>query len=148
MRCALVGLLLCSACAFSGCGVGGAPQALPSAQHGGEIMALPGGKGFAELLIDRGQPAKGATGKLAKAAPTRLLAYFYQSDGSTALSPAPSDVKVHLGAADQGKDVTLAPQSAPAGQFASEPGEFPTELRGELNLTLGGEPVRAPFMFR
>ncbi len=57
-------------------------------------------------------------------------------------------MKVHLGAADKGKDVKLTSQTTPAGQFASEPGQYPSELRGELELTLGGEPVQAPFIFR
>ena|ERR1017187_8999437 len=130
------------------CGCNGGPTlgtALPTAQHGGQILTLPGGKGFAEILTERRAPVKAPATKAAK---TRLLAYFYQPDGSTALSPAPSDVKVRLGTADNGRDVQLTPQTTPAGLFASEPGQFPDELRGQIELTLGGEPVQADFMFR
>lgn len=144
MRRAFAGLVLLSAFVGSGCGVVATSEtALPAAQHGGNIVALPGGKGFAELVVDRGAPAKGKA-----APPARLLAYFYQPDGSSALTPPPSDVKVHLGAADKGTDVKLTSQATPAGQFASEPGQYPSELRGELELTLGSEPVQAPFIFR
>ena len=142
------GLVWLPALILCGCNGGATPRTgtpLPAAQHGGHILSLPGGKGFAEILTERGAPAKGAATKAAK---TRLLAYFYQPDGSTALSPAPSDVKVTLGAAETGRDVKLTPQTTPAGLFASEPGEFPDDLRGHIDLTLGGEPVKAEFMFR
>jgi hypothetical protein len=141
------GFVLVSALVLCGCnGRATMGTPLPAAPHGGQILELPGGKGFAELLTERGAPP----GKGAKAAPskTRLLAYFYQPDGSTALTPAPSDVKVHLGAAGSGTDVKLTPQTTPAGLFASEPGQFPDALRGQIDLTLGGESVQAPFMFR
>jgi hypothetical protein len=116
---------------------------MPAVQHGGKILPLPDGKGFAELLVERGPPSKGATTGTA-----RLLAYFYQADGTSVLAPAPSDVKVHLGSADSGTDVTLSAQTTPAGQFASAPGQFSDELRGQLELTLAGEALQAPFMFR
>jgi hypothetical protein len=147
MRRAHPGFVLVAALFFGGCSSGGPSSgtSLPAAPHGGQILELPGGKGFAELFTERGAPAKGAKAAPAK---TRLLAYFYQPDGSTALTPAPSGVKVHLGAAESGKDVTLTPQTTPAGLFASEPGQFPDALRGQIDLTLGGESVQAPFMFR
>ncbi len=109
------------------------------------MLQIPGGKGFAELLIERGPAGRGAS-----ATPSRLVAYFYQADGMSALSPPPSDVTVHLGA-EGGKDVKhvkLAAETKPAGQFASEPGQYPDELRGRLAVVLAGESVEIPFMFR
>jgi len=111
---------------------------MPAAPHGGNLIALPSDKGFAELMTER----NAARGKGAKT--TRILAYFYQPDGKTALSPAPTDVKVRLG----GSDVKLAPKSDSPGLYASEPDQFPDELRGDLELTCGGAPLQAPFSFR
>jgi hypothetical protein len=135
-------VVLCWAFVLAGCGGTGSPSTagLPAAQHGGNIITLSGGKGYAELMIDKG------TSKVASK--TRLLAYFYAPDGTSVLTPAPSDVKVRLGSADSGKDVKLTSQTAPPGLFASEPGPFPDELRGEIDLTLGGESLQTPFMFR
>jgi hypothetical protein len=135
--------VFCSILAFGGCGGTSAPSGtpLPAAQHGGNIVALSNAKGFAELMIEKGKPVKGET-------KTRLLAYFYQPDGTSAMTPAPSDVKVHLGAAGQGTDVKLTSQTTPTGLFASEPGQYPDELRGQIELTVGGEPVKTDFMFR
>jgi hypothetical protein len=109
------------------------------------MLALPGAKGFAEIQAERGTAGMGTKKTAVK---RRLLAYFYQPDGSTALSPAPTDVKVRLGSPETGLDVKLSPQSEPAGQFASEPGQYPDELRGQLELTVGGESIKADFMFR
>jgi hypothetical protein len=143
MRRVFEAFVLCSSLVLGGCGGSGSSSTAtaPAAQHGGNVVTLPGGKGFAELLIDKSNPVKVAS-------KTRLLAYFYQPDGTSALTPAPSDVKVRLGSAESGKDVKLTAQSAPAGLFASEPGQFRDELRGELELTLGGEPLQTAFMFR
>jgi hypothetical protein len=136
-------VVLCWALVLGGCGGPGVTSAtvLPAAPHGGNIVALSGGKGFAELMIDKGSHVKGAS-------KTRLLAYFYAPDGTSALTPAPSDVKVRLGSADRGMDVKLTSQGSPAGLFVSEPGQFPDELRGQIELTFGGEPLQTPFMFR
>ena len=135
-------IVLCWAVVLGGCGGTGSTSTagLPAPQHGGNIVTLSGEKGFAELMIDKGT-TKGAS-------KTRLLAYFYAPDGTSALTPAPTDVKVRLGSADSGKDVKLTSQTAPPGLFASEPGQFPDELRGQIELTLGGESLQTPFMFR
>ncbi len=146
MRSVFVGLLFCSGVTVCGCAAGGpsgSSDAMPAAQHGGNIVPLPGKKGFAELLLERDAPAKRGA-----AAASRLVAYFYQPDGATALTPPPSDVKVHLGSAERGTDVKLTAGSTPAGRFASETGQYPDELRGELALSLGGEAIQAPFAFR
>ncbi len=146
MRRVYPGLLLVPALIICGCnGAATTGMSPPAAQHGGNILTLPGGKGFAEILAERSPVGKAVAKPAAK---RRLLAYFYQPDGSTALTPAPSDVKVRLGSAETGQDVKLTPQPTPAGLFASEPGVYPDDLRGQIALTLGGESIQADFMFR
>jgi len=76
------------------------------------------------------------------------MAYFLQPDTTTAMSPAPTDVKVTLGAAGSGTIVSLAPQSNEPGQFASEPGNYPEDLRGQIDFQVDGKPVQARFSFR
>jgi hypothetical protein len=106
------------------------------------MLQLPGGKGFAELFVERSAVVKGP-----EAGTSRLLVYFYQTDGTSAMAPPPSAVKIHLGA-QGGKDVSLTSQTTPVGQFASERAHYADELRGTLDLTLSGESVQAPFSFR
>ncbi len=145
MRFAFVAPVLCLGFAACGCSGGGSSISsgdLPAPQHGGQMLQLPGGKGFAELFVERSTVVKGAG-----AGTSRLLAYFYQTDGTSALAPPPSAVKIRLGA-EGGKDVTLSSQTTPAGQFASERAQYPDVLRGTLEFTLAGESVQAPFSFR
>jgi hypothetical protein len=64
------------------------------------------------------------------------------------MNPAPTDVKVTIGAAGSGTVVALAPQSTEPGGFASEPGNYPDELRGQIDFQLDGKPMQATFSFR
>lgn len=78
----------------------------------------------------------------------RILAYFYQPDGTTLMSPPPSDVRVQVGIDDKSPAVELSPQPKEAGLFASEPGMYPDGFRGQVEAKVNGEPVKVPFMFR
>jgi hypothetical protein len=129
------------------CGCGGhAPEfAVSSAPHAGKIVTLPNSLGFVELKVDRPAPSKGSRAAVVK---SRIIAYFFQPDGSTAMTPAPTDAKVMLGVAGSGTAVNLTPQSAEPGQFASEPGDYPDELRGQIEFQVDGKPVQATFAFR
>jgi hypothetical protein len=142
---AVIGMLLIPIGSLCGCG-GSAPEfPVSSAPHGGKIVVLPNSHGFVELTVDRPAPSKGSRTAVVK---SRIIAYFFQADGTTAMSPAPTDVKVMLGVAGSGTAVNLTPQSAEPGQFASEPGDYPDELRGQIEFQLNGKPVQATFSFR
>ena len=106
---------------------------------------MPDSKGFVELTTERSATSKQSRGSPTK---TRILAYFFQADGTTAMSPAPTDVKITLGAAGSSPVVSLTPQATDPGQFASEPGDYPDELRGQIAFDLDGKPVQATFSFR
>jgi len=142
---AVIGVLLLPISLLCGCG-GSAPESpFAAAPHGGKIVTLPDSHGFVELNTDRAAPSKASRTAVVK---SRIIAYFYQVDGTTAMSPAPTDVKITLGVAANGTAVNLTPQSAEPGQFASEPGEYPDELRGQIDFQHDGKPVQATFSFR
>jgi hypothetical protein len=128
------------------CGCGSAPEPKFSAPpHGGNVIELRDG-GYVELKTEReALSSKGARGALVKA---RIEAYFFQSDGTSAMSPAPTDVKVTLGAEGGGTVVNLIPQSEVPGKFASQPGDYLDELRGQIDFQLNGKPAQAKFSFR
>ena len=134
------------ACLLIGCGGESSPSqsALPS-PHGGHMFAFPENKGLVEIKTDRETASRGSRTPATKA---RILAYFYQPDGTTVMSPAPIDVKVQLGIDDKSPAVALAPQPKEAGLFASEPGTYPEGFRGQIEAKVNGEPVKVPFMFR
>jgi hypothetical protein len=141
----VIGLLVLPVVLLSGCGGSPTESKFTAPPHGGNIVELPDSRGFVELKTDRvPAPKKGSTARQK----SQIVAYYYQSDGSTAMSPAPTDVKITLGAAGSGTIVNLAPQSNEPGKFASEPGDYPDELRGRIDFQLDGKPVQATFSFR
>jgi hypothetical protein len=138
-------LVVSSAGILSGCGAGIQSQSAPEPAHGGNMIALPSGRGFVELLT-----ASESTAAVRKGAPvkSRIVAYFYNSDGTTELSPAPTDVKVKIGTAEKGTLVSLAPEAKAGGKYASEPGDFPDGFQGRLEANVNGEAVQAAFKLR
>jgi len=109
------------------------------------MFALPDARGFVEIKTDR-EPADRGVRKPATQA--RIMAYFYQPDGTSRMDPAPSEVRVKIGMQEKDSVVALAPQAREAGLYASESGPYPEGLRGELEAKLNGDPVRLPFLFR
>ena len=130
---------------ISGCGGSPTESKFTVPPHGGNVVELRDSRGFVELKTDRGPaPKKGSAARQK----SQIVAYFYQSDGATTMSPAPTDVKITLGAAGSGTVVNLAPNSKEPGSFASEPGDYPDELRGQIDFQLDGKPIQASFSFR
>jgi hypothetical protein len=135
-----VGVILMSM-ALSGCG--GRTDQVPLASHMGVMTELPGKKGYFEIRA-RGDDAGARKARTKKTAEHAIVVYFYGPDGSTELSPAPTEVTIKVGVGDSAKVVPLSSQAQ--GGFASAPGTYPSAFRGTLNATIGGEPIEANFM--
>jgi hypothetical protein len=127
-------------------GCGGSPAELPVAKsaHGGHLVTLPGGKGYAEILVES---AAAGGGRKAQVKP-RIVAYFFQPDGTSELSPGPTEVKVKLGTGEKSPVVDLSPEPKEAGKYASEPGTYPEGFNGQLDAKVNGEAVQASFVLR
>ncbi len=99
-----------------------------TASHGGTMLALPGGKGFVEFVVEELRPATRARSGV-------VAAYFLQPDGSGPLDPAPTDVSCTH---ERGKPIKLFPK---AGHFASEPGPYAPGRgwSGELTGSIRGK---------
>jgi hypothetical protein len=137
--------LLFPACLLAGCG-GSSSQSggLPASPHQGNLVSLPGDRGFVEVLIDSGV----AAGDRRTQAKPRIVAYFYQPDGTTEMSPGPSEVKVKVGTGEKSPVLNLSPLPKESGKYASEPGTFPDGFKGELDAKFNGESVQTPFTIR
>jgi len=145
MHRAVIGPLIFAVDMLCGCG-GSAPESkFTASPHAGKIIELPSSYGYVALTTERGGPLK--KGSKEKPKP-QIAAYFYQPDGTTIMSPTPSDVKIALGAAGSGTVVNLAANSSEPGAFAYEAGDYPDELRGHIDFQLGGNPIQATFSFR
>lgn len=129
--------------AAAGCG-GGPAATKPSAQHSGVMNELPEKKGFFEIR-SRGDAPAGRPSRSKKVAEHPIVVHFYGPDGTTEMSPAPTDVTIKIGG-DMGSDLPLSPQ--PRGGFATAPGLYPTAFRGRLRARIDGQPIEAYFMIR
>jgi hypothetical protein len=110
------------------------------------MTAVPGGKGFAEVMVG---PATGAGGaRKGQQLKSQIAAFFYQSDGTSEMSPAPTDVTVKVGTGASSPTLTLTPQPKDKGKFASEPADLPEGFRGQLEAKVDGQPVQVPFVIR
>ncbi|MHB1562284.1 MAG: hypothetical protein ACYC61_32995, partial [Isosphaeraceae bacterium] len=115
--------------------------------HKGQMTELPGGKGYFENRAKNDAAPAGRGGGRAskKAADVPIVVHFHGPDGSTELSPAPTDVSVRIGG-ESGQVIPLAAQAG--GGFASAPGRYPSAFRGTLNAKIDGQPVEAGFVIR
>jgi hypothetical protein len=126
-------------------GCSGTSQSVPLASHKGVMNELPGKKGYFEIRA-RSDAAGGRSARSKKPVENTIVVHFYGPDGTTDLSPSPTDVTIKVGAGDSAQVVGLTPQAQ--GGFASAPGHYPTAFRGTLNANLGGESLEASFMIR
>ncbi len=130
--------------ASSGCG--GSTSTKPASQHTGLVNELPDKKGFFEIdtRTAAGASAKRGT-RTKKAVPHPIVVHFYGVDGTTEMSPAPTDVSIRIGG-EGSAEIPLKPQSG--GGFSTEPGDYPTAFRGYLKATIDGQAIEAPFLIR
>ncbi len=137
--------ILSLACAIAGCG--GSPKELPVAKaaHGGTMVTLPNGQGFAEILVNSAQV--GTSGGKAQYKPV-IVAYFFQSDGTSAMTSGATDVKIKIGTGENSRVVDLKAEPKEAGKFASLAGEYPEGFAGQLAANLNGEAVEVPVRVR
>jgi hypothetical protein len=122
----------------------------PAAQHGGSMFSLSNGGGFVELLVKgQGEPKR----RTRQVRQVQYTAYFYQEDGTTPMSPPPTEVRLKIGTADKATAVSFEPPAqsegaAPASMFVSKLGSYPDGFQGELEAKIDGAPVTADIMIR
>ncbi len=137
-------LMVVLAVATAGCG-GGSGRAMPVAGHKGQMTELPGNKGYFEIRAKNDSAPAGRGRASRKAVEVPIVVHFYGPDGSTELSPAPTDVSVRIGG-ESGQVVPLTAQTG--GGFASAPGRFPSGFRGTLSAKIDGELTEVNFVIR
>jgi hypothetical protein len=128
-----------------GCG-SGTPPAGPNvaATHGGNLLTLPGGKGFVEFVVE------GPATKAEKNPKSQVIVYFLKADGSGPLDTTPSDVSF---TPEGGSSISLkpAPDASKTGRFESDPGQSLAagrEVSGELSASVAGESVKVSIVAR
>jgi len=149
-------ILLAAAGLTAGCGSPALSSLVFTGTHGGTTFRLPDEKGFVELVnepvvTDRRNPQ-----------PTSIVAYFFQADGKSAMSPSSTDVSFEItpDARSRQRDRSAAGSSTlhlsaepkaddPAGasRFASKTGPYAlAAIRGALKAKINGQEVSTAFM--
>ncbi len=152
----ILAILLAAAGLTAGCGTPEPSSQVLKGTHSGTSIRLPEDKGYVELvnepiMTDRRNPQ-----------PTSIVAYFYQADGKSPMSPSPTDVSFQIDpdARSRQRDKSAAgsstlPLSAepkaddPAGasRFASKTGPYAlTAVRGTLKAKINRQDVSTAFM--
>jgi hypothetical protein len=113
------------------------------------MVALLGGRGYVEIKTESDASSRDSRGGGRK---IQIVAFFYQMDGTTPISPTPTDVKVKVGNLADSPFVDLSSGAkggdAAPNRFASKPGPYPEGFEGRLDATVNGEPIQTPFLFR
>jgi hypothetical protein len=109
------------------------------------MISLPGSRGFVEVITENNADPSRRKGQVGE---SRIAAFFYQPDGTTEMSPAPTDVKVKVGTGEKSPVLNLTPQTKETGKFASEPALLPDGFQGKIEARVQGEPLEATFRIR
>ena len=126
------------------CGCGDSPSNLnlkPS-PVGGAMTRLPGDRGLVAIKAELPPAGRGSK---AKSRTATIVVSFFQVDGATPMTPAPTEVVLLLGAADKAKSVSLSPDPKEPHRFASAPGPYANGLQGTIHAKIDGEDVRESF---
>jgi hypothetical protein len=127
-------LLSVTMVAVGGCGGTGALDGGSKPPHDGELITIPGGKGYVEVITKKASSPK-----------TPLdgeLTFYFLKDASTPRSPAPSTGTLKVGKsevtlASQG-DALVTPKGPPLLQKGTLDGRLKVDLDGQtVNIPLG-----------
>jgi hypothetical protein len=133
---------------IAGCGSSESGTLAKVSPNSVAMFSIPGNRGYFEVKTEIETAPRGARGA---GRSSKIVASFYQADGTTPLSPLPTDVSVKVGSDEAGKTITLTPspeKSKSAFQFTTAMGDYPESLRGTLMATVNGERIEAPFTAR
>ena len=110
--------------------------------HNGPALALPGDRGYAEVLAEPNRGGRDPS----------VVVYFLDPDLKRVLSPLPTDVRVKLAIPGGGiEELPLSPAPKPrdragSGRMASPPVPVdPDRLSGELSAIVEGQPFTVAF---
>ncbi len=141
MRRILIAILTIIPIIATGCG-GEPANLLPTpAPNGGGMTRLPNNAGLVAIKTE------GPSGKT-KSKTARIVAYFYQNDGKTALSPAPTDVVFKLDERDKSATVPLLADTTDPNKFSSAPGPYAAGVSGNLSAKVDGQEISESFSSR
>ncbi len=106
----------------------------------------------AGLVAIKTEPADTSVGAKTKLRATKIVAVFFEKDGSTPMTKPPTEVVFELESfrsktADL-KTVTLTADPTTPSRFASAPSSFPGGLEGKIRVKIDGQDIEESFSAR
>ncbi len=138
MRGIVFASLLLTASSMIGCSEPVANSNSKPSPTGGAMFPLPGNKGFVAVSTES---PEGPRGSRTKTHTTSIVASFFGPDGTSALSPAPTDVNVKIGVDGDAKAVPLPADAKNPNRFATAPGQYPEGFQGKIQAKIDGADV-------
>lgn len=109
---------------------------------GGVLVRLPNDRGMVAIKTEA--PELPAGPKL-KNRMVSIVAYFYQMDGTTPLTPAPTDVVFTMGSDAKTKTIPLNPDAKDPNRFLSAAGPYMQGIQGMIKAKVQGVDVEESF---
>jgi hypothetical protein len=134
-----------------GCGaeVGTHVPTVKPSPVGGAMVRLPHNEG---LVAIKTEPADSSRATKTKLQATKIVAVFFENDGSTPMNPPPTGVSFELEAlrskTPQFRTVILESDPTTPNRFISAPGSFPGGLEGKIRVKIDGRDVEESFSAR
>jgi hypothetical protein len=146
-------LVLFSLGSMIGCGADSGNQvaAVKPSPVGGAMVRLPQGAGLVAIKTEIADPARAAKTKLQA---TKIVAVFFENDGSTSMSPPPSEVVFELEswrsktAKPDVKTVALEADPTSPNRFVSAASSFPGGVEGRIRVKIDGRELEESFSAR
>ncbi len=151
MRPVRLWLVVFSVGSMIGCGAAPGTQVatVKPSPVGGAMVRLPHDAGLVAIKTEAADPSRAAKSKLRA---TKIVAVFFENDGSTPMAPPPTEVVFELESfrsktADL-KTVTLEADPATPNRFVSAANSFPGGLGGKIRVKIDGQDLEESFSAR
>jgi hypothetical protein len=151
MRSIRLWLVLFSLGSIIGCGAESGTQVatVKPSPVGGAMVRLPHDAGLVAIKTEAADASRAVKTKLRA---TKIVAVFFENDGSTPMTPPPTEVVFELegfrSKAAEPKTVTLEADPTTPNRFVSAASSFPGGLEGKIRAKIDGQDVEELFSAR
>jgi hypothetical protein len=144
-------LVLFSLGSIIGCGADSSTQVetVKPSPVGGAMVRLPQNAGLVAIKTETADPSRAGKAKLRA---EKIIAVFFENDGSTPMTPPPTEVVFELESfrsktADS-KTVSLEADPTTPNRFVSAASRFPGGLEGKIRVKIDGQDLEESFSAR
>jgi hypothetical protein len=134
-----------------GCGAdsGTHMAAVKASPVGGAMVRLPQNAGLVAIKTEAADSSRAVKSKLRA---SKIVAVFFENDGSTPMTPPPTEVvfmvENYRSKTPDFKTVTLESDPSTPNRFVSAPSSFPDGVGGKIRVKIDGQDLEESFSAR